>query len=50
MAWSESHVIVNVVGGSTTTAAPGLSPDEGPWLTTVPWLSGVMPVWNKRYG
>lgn len=36
----QSHVIGHVVGGSATAVAPGQDPDEAPWLTTVPWLSG----------
>lgn len=45
-----SHMIGHMVGGSATAVAPGQVPDEAPWLTTVPWLSGVMPVWNNSHG
>lgn len=39
-----------MVGGSATAVAPGQVPDEAPWLTTVPWLSGSMPVRNNSHG
>lgn len=46
----KSHVIGHMVRGSSTAVAPGRVPDEAPWLTTVPWLSGSMPVWNNLHG
>lgn len=39
-----------MVGGSATAVAPGQVPDEAPGLTTVPWLSGSVPVWNNSHG
>lgn len=46
----KSHMIGHMVRGSSSAEAPGPVPDEAPWLTTVPRLSGSMPVWNNSHG
>lgn len=43
-------MIGHMVGGSATAVAPGQVPDEAPGLTTVPLLSGSMPMWNNFHG